>query len=257
MKDSLDILRTDYSTDDSIEHHGVKGMKWGHRKQYDTQNVTKSVNSNERRTGRKKNVTQGNGKGAHRRGEGMHLESGWNMTTGDINMGVGQEDSYFNSVTTGKGQAPISVQLGQALWYAVEQEIRQSEEYKNILKLAEEFKKLAETRSKYQNQGSTAATMVFEEKASKLIREINSNLSELDSKYYDKTKMINQAAHLGKTGATENNYKPSKSILDGLQYQLGSTGLSVDKSGRVGKGWKETPTTSNSKTGWSYKKTSK
>ena len=28
MRDSLDILRTD----DFIEHHGVKGMKWGHRK---------------------------------------------------------------------------------------------------------------------------------------------------------------------------------------------------------------------------------
>lgn len=35
MKDSLDILRTDYISDDSedtIEHHGIKGMHWGIRR---------------------------------------------------------------------------------------------------------------------------------------------------------------------------------------------------------------------------------
>ena len=35
MRDSLDILRID----DFVEHHGVKGMKWGVRKQQYKQNV--------------------------------------------------------------------------------------------------------------------------------------------------------------------------------------------------------------------------
>ena len=35
MRDSLDILRTD----DYVEHHGVKGMHWGVRKQQYKENV--------------------------------------------------------------------------------------------------------------------------------------------------------------------------------------------------------------------------
>lgn len=32
MKDTLDILKTDYREEDSIEHHGIKGMHWGIRR---------------------------------------------------------------------------------------------------------------------------------------------------------------------------------------------------------------------------------
>ena len=73
---------------------------------------------------------------------------------------------------------------------------------------------------------------VLEKKANKLIKEINSNLNALDRKYYEKTKMINQTA--------DHDYKPSKSIVDGLAYQLNSSiGIKLDKeSGRVRKGWK-------------------
>ena len=247
MKDSLDILKP-YNTDEFIEHHGVKGMKWGQRKQYDTQSVTKTVNSNERRTGRKKNVTQGNGKGAHRRGEGNFVQSGWNMNTGDINQGIGGSGSYFNSISTGMGQAPITTQLGQALYTAVYKEARETEEFRNIQKLLEDFKKLADTRSKTWNQGSTAASMVFEEKANKLIQEINSNLSNLDEKFYDKTKMIKQTAY--------KDFSPSKSLA--AMFSSYSNTIKFDeKSGRVTKGWKAPPSVANNSVGYNLKNKTK
>jgi hypothetical protein len=39
MQDSLEILTTSMSEEDSIMHHGVPGMKWGHRKAQYKQNV--------------------------------------------------------------------------------------------------------------------------------------------------------------------------------------------------------------------------
>lgn len=45
MQDSLDILRTDYNSEDFIEHHGIKGMKWGIRRfqNYDGTRIKKTV----------------------------------------------------------------------------------------------------------------------------------------------------------------------------------------------------------------------
>lgn len=34
MQDTLGILTTSMSEEDSVAHYGVRGMKWGHRKQY-------------------------------------------------------------------------------------------------------------------------------------------------------------------------------------------------------------------------------
>lgn len=224
--DSLNILRTDV-----ICHHGVKGMKWGVRKEYKTTGSSTSTTRNNSFVGRKKKVTQGDGKGVHKRGKGTSIE-GMSMLTGDLTLGAGGESSYYNSIATGMGQAPITTQLGQALYTAVEHEIRESEEYKNIKTLIEEFKKIEDNRGKQLGQGKIAAVKVLEKKANKLIKEINSNLNALDRKYYEKTKMINQTA--------EHDYKPSKSIVDGLAYQLNSSiGIKLDKeSGRVRKGWK-------------------
>lgn len=233
VHDSLNILRTDV-----ICHHGVKGMKWGVRKEYDTTGSSTSTTRNDSFIGRKKKVTQGDGfvgpintKGVHKRGEAL-IQNVHKDEKRNIILGVGGVNSYHNSLSTGGGQAPITMQLGEALHAAVEREIRESEEYKNIKTLIEEFKKIEDNRGKQLGQGKIAAVKVLEKKANKLIKEINSNLNALDRKYYEKTKMINQTA--------DHDYKPSKSIVDGLAYQLNSSiGIKLDKeSGRVRKGWK-------------------
>lgn len=250
MKDSLDILRTDINYDEgSIEHHGIKGMRWGVRREEVTKGDTTNTTSNNHGfTGRKKNKTKGDGKGAHKRGEGKYTTSGWNFNTGDINQGVGGSDSYFNSIQSGMGQAPISTQLGQALYSAVYKEARETEEYRNIQKLLDEFKKLADTRSKTWNQGSTAASMVFEEKANKLIQEINSNLSNLDEKFYDKTKMIKQTAY--------KDFSPSKSLA-GIFSSYSNTIKFDEKTGRITKGWKSPPSVANNSVGYNLKNKTK
>lgn len=248
LKDSLDILKPS-NTEDFIEHHGVKGMKWGVRKEDDTNGTTKSTSGNrDRFTARKKKVTEGNGTGVHKRGEGMHVENAYGEE------GVGPYDSFHNAVNTygglgafTLGYAPVTMQLGKALKSEILKEIIASGEYQDIKRLVEEFEKLASERSKTWNQGSTAATMVFEEKASKLIRDINSKLTDINSKYVDKTKLVKESA--------DKSYSPSKDIFEFLSP---SSVLKYDeKTKTVTKGWKSPPTNPKNAIGKNYKNTSK
>lgn len=251
MKDSLDILMPDACNGDFIEHHGVKGMKWGVRKDYEAESNDISTIRRDKPTGRKKKVTEGNGTGVHKRGDGQHVENAYGEE------GVGPYDSFHNAVNTyGElgpftlGYAPTSMQLAKALRSEITKEIYASEEYKNFKQACEEFEKLAEERKKAWNQGSTASAMVYEEKASKLIRDINSTLTAMDSKYADKIKLVKQAGYKA--------YSPSKDVLN-TYFPYATTGaLNVDKkTGRVSKGWKATPITSNSKIGWKFGNKSK
>lgn len=254
MKDSLDILRTDYGTSEFIEHHGVKGMKWGVRREDKSMGTpTKSVSNNHGLEGRKKKVTAGNGNGVHKRGEGQHYVNAYQEA------GVGPYDDYHNAVNVygdigafSLGFAPVTTQLGKALKTEMLKEMMKTEEYRNIKRLTEEFNKLASSRNKTWNQGNSSATANFEEKASSLIRAINSNLTALDGKYRDKSKMVKQTV--------DKTYSPSKDILDFLfpgKVQGVSGALKIDKnSGRVSKGWKAAPTNPNNKVSWN-KKTSK
>lgn len=230
MKDSLDILMPS-EPDEYVAHYGIAGMKWGVRKKDDTKGTTKGAKTIYRpATTRKKKVTEGNGSGVHKRGEGLNIVN----ATGDV--GVGGFGSYHNSVNVyGTGTAPISSALGQELRKAILKEIIASEEYKNIKQLMDQFEKLAAERKKYWNNGnSTAANMVFEEKASALIRKINSNLTAIDSKYAEKSKLVRQTA--------DKTYKPSKELINGAFLESSSGALNIDKkTGRVTKGWRSAP----------------
>lgn len=245
LKDSLDILMPNAYNDDFIEHHGVKGMKWGVRKSDDTKVTTKSTSGNRSRfTARKKKVTEGNGTGVHKRGEGMHVENAYGEE------GIGPYDSFHNAVNVygnlgafTLGYAPVSMQLGKALKTAILQEIIASGEYQDIKQLVEEFEKLASERKKSWNQESTAATMVFEEKANKLIKDINSKLTAIDSKFAEKTKLVRQSA--------DKSYSPSRDLIDGAFLTSSSGALNIDKkTGRVSKGWKTSSTVPKNSTGY-------
>lgn len=216
MKDSLDILMPNTYNDDFIEHHGVKGMKWGVRKKTYTTN----------------------GKGAFRR---KRLNG---VSTGGM---VGGGNSYPGSIEGGaiSSSGNMSEKELVELHNKTIDDIRNSATYSEIFKLAEQLKGMRDNRRK--NEATAATEMVFEAKADKIIEQINDKLKGLDASFAKETSMIKNL---------DKGFLPSKWVLSDLsEKKSSSAALGLNRAtGRVDKGWIPNKTVPKDSKGYTFKR---
>ena len=233
MKDSLDIL----CTGDYVEHHGVKGMKWGRRK-----NVTTGTGNSRTASGKIQNLVN-NSKGVHKRGNGLYKsggEIGGKKGYGPV--GVAGGSYAFGAekgdiVTSGKMSEKELVELHNK----TVDDIRKNPYYSEIFKLAEELKKLADNRKANLGQATSATELVFEAKADKIVEQINTKLKGIDDAYASETAKIRNF---------KRDFSPSKWVLSDLsEHKSVSAALGLNRStGRVDKGWsRPSPVPKNAK----------
>ena len=246
MKDSLDILRTDYVDDESISHHGVKGMRWGHRKPQVTggaiagAGAIQSISStkNNRFDSREKRYTT-NGKGLYRRKRLDYLPGGT----------VSGGSSYPGSVEGGgvSSSGKMSEKELVELHNKTVDDIRKNPYYSEIFKLAEELKKLADNRKANLGQATSATEMVFEAKADRIVEQINTKLKGIDDAYAMETSKIKNF---------KKDFSPSKWVLSDLsEHKTTSAALGLNRStGRVSKGWSRPSTAPKNATGYTFRR---
>lgn len=148
MKDSLDILRTDIDTDDSVAHYGVRGMKWKNgRKKYVTNGngivLGNPVNGNNHGlVARKKNVTSG--------GNGVQLGasatgSAHGLTPRKKKVTEGGNGVQLGGVAGGASAGNMSAQNAAAISNQMKKKLQQTSPHSEIMALA---KKLAMKKKK-------------------------------------------------------------------------------------------------------------
>lgn len=235
MKDSLDILMPNACNDNFIEHHGVKGMKWGVRKKYVTTGATGHT------TSEKINSIISSSKGAHRRGNGL---SG--TMPGGI---VGGGNSYPGSIEGGaiSSSGNMTEKELVELHNKTIDDIRNSATYSEIFKLAEQLKSMSDSRRMNLEQQTTATEMVFEAKADKIIEQINDKLKGLDSSFAKETSIIKNF---------DKGFSPSKWVLSDLsEKKSSSAALGLNRAtGRVSKGWNRPSTVPSNAKGYTFKR---
>lgn len=206
IHDALNILRTDV-----ICHHGILGMKWGVRRY---QNKDGSLTP----AGRKKYITE-EGKGVHKREKSPGT------------MPVGGYSSYPQNIIGGGivSSGDMTEKELAALHNKTVDDIRNSENYKEIFKIAEELKRMLD-ESRESIKGVTAAT-VFEAKTDKMIKRINELLKGIDTKFAKETSIIKNF---------KKDFSPRDWVLSDLSEKTSLySAIKVDRvDGKIVKGWK-------------------